>query len=84
MAACDMMMALVVFACMISPPKKKLRSATGAMHMFPAIYGNKIVWADGPMVELDIYMYDLSTKKQTQITTNGFGKELILLSMVTE
>lgn len=34
------------------------------------IYGDKIVWADNRSGNWDIYMYDLSTMKETQITTN--------------
>jgi len=36
----------------------------------PDIYGDRIVWSDERNGS-DIYMYDLSTKKETQITTNG-------------
>lgn len=36
----------------------------------PAINGDRIVWSDNRNGNLDIYMYDLSTKKETQITTN--------------
>ncbi|MHC1753918.1 MAG: PGF-pre-PGF domain-containing protein [Methanosarcina sp.] len=47
----------------------------------PVIYGEKIVWEDerngildeyGDIENLDIYMYDLSTSRETQITTNEF------------
>ncbi|MDQ1253573.1 MAG: hypothetical protein QG646_2745 [Euryarchaeota archaeon] len=34
------------------------------------IYSDKIVWADNLSGNWDIYMYDLSTMKETQITTN--------------
>ncbi|AKB52502.1 Chitin binding protein [Methanosarcina barkeri str. Wiesmoor] len=45
----------------------------------PAIYNNRIVWIDIDYAELetyyDVYMYDLSTKKETQITTSGHAGE---------
>ena len=47
---------------------------------FPKIYGNRIVWMDSrnggswnnwpPDGNFDIYMYDLSTSRETQITNN--------------
>lgn len=48
----------------------------------PTIYGDKIVWTDGrsggsfdeygnPIGKWDIYMFDLSSNKETQITTSG-------------
>ena len=40
----------------------------------PAIYGDKIVWADDRNGNDDIYMYDLSTKRETQITNNTSHK----------
>jgi beta propeller repeat protein len=36
-----------------------------------AIYGNRIVWMDYRGEECNIYMYDLSTKKESQISTSG-------------
>ena len=37
----------------------------------PAIYGDRIVWQDRRNGKEDIYMYNLSTQKETQITTSG-------------
>jgi beta propeller repeat protein len=61
--------------------KKQTRISTGnAYQRNSAIYGNRIVWEDyrsgNPVVgnengNPDIYMNDLSTKKETRITTNG-------------
>jgi len=45
-------------------------SNSGLTHS-PAIYGNRIVWTDYRGEECNIYMYDLSTKKETQISTSG-------------
>jgi len=39
----------------------------------PDIYGNRVVWVNDNVGYSDIYMYDLSTKKQTQITNNGLA-----------
>lgn len=36
----------------------------------PVIYGGRIVWCDDRNGNRDIYMYDLSTSKETQITTS--------------
>ena len=47
----------------------------GANQKHPAIYGDRIVWTDfrnGDGYQTsDIYMYDLSTSTETQITTSG-------------
>ena len=37
----------------------------------PVISGDRIVWADGRNGNSDIYMYDITTGTETQITTNG-------------
>ena len=58
---------------------------TSGSASFPAIYGNKIVWMDngrsGTVIDengnsysrSDIYMYDISAKKETRITTSGLA-----------
>ncbi len=59
-------------------------SATG-----PSIYGDRIVWVDWRNGNRDIYMYDLSTSKETQITTNKsdqtdpviYGDKIVWLDM---
>ncbi len=57
------------------PKITETRITTSGSVTSPAIYGDKIVWASfsyiGEDTVYDIYMYDLSTKKQTQITTSG-------------
>ncbi|HWQ50030.1 MAG TPA: hypothetical protein VN414_14020 [Methanosarcina sp.] len=56
---------------------------------YPAIYDNRIVWMDfrneddDGAENWDIYMYDLSTSKETQITSEE-SYESILTSTVTE
>jgi len=64
--------------------KKEMRiTSKTSSSLNPAIYGNRIVWHDyrnddhsnseAGIGNSDIYMYDLSTKKETQITTNISG-----------
>jgi beta propeller repeat protein len=53
----------------ISTNQKMKISATGLAYQ-PAIYGNRIVWQYQRNGNNDIYMYDLSTKKETQITSS--------------
>jgi beta propeller repeat protein len=43
----------------------------GGGKYWPTIYGDKIVWSDTRTNNWDIYMYDLSTSQETQITTSG-------------
>lgn len=60
----------------ISPTITETRITTSGSASSPAIYGDKIVWQDyrndndSRFRNWDIYMYDLSTQKETQITTN--------------
>jgi len=62
--------------------KKQTRITTNGKAYRPKIYDNKIVWTDGRnggsldgssqlVGNWDIYMYDLSTSKEYQITTNN-------------
>ncbi|WP_440946116.1 PGF-pre-PGF domain-containing protein [Methanosarcina sp. T3] len=53
--------------------------------LYPAIYGDRIVWTDarngildeyGNVANLDIYMYDLSTSREIQITTNESNQSM--------
>ncbi|WP_410507714.1 PGF-pre-PGF domain-containing protein [Methanosarcina hadiensis] len=49
----------------------------GSNQYYPSIYSDKIVWLDARnngYENYDIYMYDLSTSKETQVTTNGLAK----------
>ena len=62
-------------SCMISLLKRKHRLLPVDQRYFPEIYSNRIVWSDNRNGNWDIYMYDLSTKKETQITTNSSDSE---------
>ena len=59
----------------VSPTVTVTRIATGVLSYWnqPAIYNDKIVWEDyrNGYENSDIYMYDISTGKETQITTSG-------------
>lgn len=57
----------------VAAPKiieKRITTSKSEQHA-PVIYGNKIVWEDNRNGNWDIYMYDLSTNKETKITTNS-------------
>ena len=45
-------------------------TANGKVHN-PAIYGDRIVWADSRSKDSNVYMYDIFTSKETQISISG-------------
>ncbi|WP_240664303.1 hypothetical protein [Methanosarcina sp. MSH10X1] len=65
MVACT---ASAVTAESVSPAVTETYISTSGFAYNPAIYGDKIVWQDNRNEKTDIYMYDLSTKTETQIT----------------
>jgi beta propeller repeat protein len=48
----------------------EIRITTSELASHPDIYGNRIVWQDFRNGNYDIYMYDLSTSRETRITAN--------------
>ncbi|WP_292391358.1 PKD domain-containing protein [Methanosarcina sp. UBA5] len=58
----------------VSPKITETQITTSGSAYNPDIYGDRIVWQDNRNGNDDIYMYDLSTKKETQITTNASYK----------
>ena len=72
------MLLLYEFRLILIRSKKETRIHQKEKHLV-LIYGNKIVWQDKRGVSpnadgdnyYDLYVYDLSTKKETQITHSG-------------
>src|SRR5665647_1510057 len=64
---------LVSSASSASPKITETQITTSGSASNPDISGNKIVWQDSRLgnEKSDIYMYDIFTKKETQITNNG-------------
>jgi len=50
--------------------ENEIRITTSELASHPDIYGNRIVWHDWRNGNYDIYMYDLSTSRETRITAN--------------
>ncbi len=63
--------ALATNAESVSPTITETRITTSGSASDPDIYGDKIVFLDNRNGNCDIYMYDLSTFSETQITTNA-------------
>lgn len=53
------------------PKITETRVTTSGFAESPDIYGDRIVWIDNSYGKNDIYMYNLSTSKETQITTSS-------------
>ncbi|WP_292379192.1 PGF-pre-PGF domain-containing protein [Methanosarcina sp. UBA289] len=56
------------------PKITETRITTSGFAYSPDIYGDRIVWINKSNGKHDIYMYNLSTSKETQITTNSSYK----------
>ena len=50
--------------------ENEIRITTSELASYSDIYGNRIVWQDFRNGNYDIYMYDLSTSRETRITAN--------------
>jgi beta propeller repeat protein len=59
----------------LSTRKEKRITTNPSASLYPAIYGNRIVWEDSRNGNDNIYMYDVSTSKETQITTSGSASD---------
>jgi beta propeller repeat protein len=66
-----LLLVLVSSAASVSPKITNTRITTSGSAENPAIYGNKIVWSDNRSGKMDIYMYDILTKKESRITKSG-------------
>lgn len=49
---------------------EEIQINTSGSAVLPAIYGNRIVYYNASHGKPDIYMFDLSTKEETKVTTN--------------
>ena len=54
----------------------KITNLSNSDRQYPAIFKDKIVWADkrNPANGFDIYMFDLNKQKETQITNDSFNQ----------
>jgi len=61
----------LTFATLSSTSKKSRVTNTKSDQYEPAVYSDKVVWADGRNGDYDIYMYDLSTSTETPMVITG-------------
>lgn len=62
---------VLTFATLSSTSKKSRVTNTKSDQYEPAVYSDKVVWADGRNGDYDIYMYDLSTSTETPMVITG-------------
>lgn len=60
------------------PKITETRITTSGFAESPDIYGDRIVWINNSYGKDDIYMYNLSTSKETQITNSSYKGELAI------
>ena len=74
LASAALILYLIIVSSIVSAASSPLitetRITTSGSAACPAIYEDRIVWSDGRNGNKDIYMYNLSTSTETQITTN--------------
>ncbi|MDI6869340.1 MAG: S-layer homology domain-containing protein [Coprothermobacterota bacterium] len=69
-------LALIIVILIPAEPLRTMASGVNfvppstSFQWFPAVSGNRIVWVDNRAGNLDIYLYDLETKKEIAICTN--------------
>ena len=51
----------------LSTSKETRITTNESDQIYPAIYGDRIVWQDDRNGHMDVYMYDISTSKETRI-----------------
>lgn len=71
------LVALILFLILISSTTSasinEIRITTSGNASFPAIYKDRIVWNEGSWRNSSIYMYNISTHKETKVTASKLG-----------